>query len=220
MNKLQLIPNGLLEKFKLYHSVLELAGLWDYSYLRGQYFSAVYDAVNQYLRGNKAITTYKNSLKNSIASSFQSVAQQAWTDAGADLPLDSDTSSYVDGTISSEQGYVDNLFSRLKILRKEEGDNAEYIASGEAGTAADNWSHTLDILYANVKLLAKPNVMLTFGGTDGSESCTDCKRYKGQRHRAKWWVARDAVPPSRSFKCKGYKCQHHLVDDSGRLYTL
>lgn len=206
--------------FEHHRRVLELASLWFYSDIRRIYWERIYDAIVGFLKGKSARTAFENEMKKAMADAFVQAAEQAWTDAGAELPLESDALAYVGGVQSGELGYIGDLFANLVLLRKETGELAQFTAQDTAATKADGYAHTLDAVYANVKLLAKPNVMLTFAGSDGTESCADCSRLKGKRHRAKWWVANDAVPPSRHFECKGYRCQHHLVDDDGNLYTI
>lgn len=204
-----------------YHRhILELANLWYYSDIRKTYWERTYNAIVEFLQGKSARTKFENDMKKAMVEAFVQTAEQAYEDAGADLPLDEDTLNYVGGVQSTELGYIGELFANLVLLRKEIGELAQFTAQDTAGSRADGYARTLDSVYANVKLLAKPNVMLTFAGSDGAESCTDCLGYKGLRRRAKWWVAKEAVPPSRHFECKGYKCQHHLVDDDGNLYTI
>lgn len=205
----------------VYHRrVLELANLWYYSDIRKTYWERIYDAIFSFLESNKSRTSFESEMKKAMADAFVEAAEQAWEDAGAELPLDDDALDYVRGVQEGQLGYIGDLFAHLLMTRKELKDMAQFAAQDIAGSRADGYARTLDAVYANVKILAKPNIMLTFEGTDGAESCTDCSRYKGERHRAKWWVAHDAVPPSRNFECGGYKCQHHLVDDEGNLYTI
>lgn len=206
--------------FEHHRRVLELANLWFYSDIRRTYWERSYDAIFEFLTGKSSRTKFENDMKKAMVEAFVAAAEQAWQDAGAELPYDEDTSAYVGGVQSGELGYISDLFEHLLLLRKELKELAQFTAQDTAASRADGYAHTLDAVYANVKLLAKPNVMLTFAGSDGAESCSDCSRLKGKRHRAKWWVANEAVPPSRHFECKGYRCQHVLVTDEGNLYTI
>jgi hypothetical protein len=201
--------------------ILELADLWYYSDIRKTYWGQVYDAIYGFLSGESAITKSKNGMKKAMADAFLNASEQAWEDGGAELPIDDeDAIAYISGVQAGELGYIADLFASLILLRKELKEMAPFSAQETAANRADGYTQTLDMVYAKVKLLAKPNVMLTFAGIDGGESCSDCSRLKGKRHRAKWWVAHDAVPPSRHFECRGYRCEHHLVDDDGNLYTI
>ncbi|MCJ7533191.1 MAG: hypothetical protein MUO64_19490, partial [Anaerolineales bacterium] len=86
---------------------------------------------------------------------------------------------------------------------------------------ANGYTLTLDAIFAEGKLRSRKKVMLTFTGEDGVESCTTCKKYKGERHRARWWISHDLVPypGSITLECHGYQCQHYLEDDSGNRWT-
>jgi hypothetical protein len=215
-----LLDKSVSTDLEHHRHVLELADLWYYSDIRKTYWTGIYDAIHGFLTGKSARTHFEISMKKAMVDAFVKAAEQAWEDGGAELPLDEDALAYVGGVQSGELGYIGDLFASLVLLRKELKELAQFTAQETAANRADGYAQTLDMVYANVKLLAKPNVMLTFAGIDGNESCSDCRRYKGQRHRAKWWVANLAVPPSRHFECKGYQCSHHLIDDNGNLYTI
>jgi len=196
-------------------AILELT-LAEYSEIRADYWARIYDAVYEYMSGSESITVQRNVVRRAVSDAFVYAAETAYQDGGAELPMDDETLAWLSARQSAELGYVDALFQNLKMERAEEG--ADPLAS--AFRHADAYAKTLDTIYANVKCMAAENQMLTFAGEDGQESCNDCKRYKNKRHRAKWWVAKNAVPPSRDFECHGYRCQHVLVTDDGRLFTI
>jgi len=196
-------------------AVLELT-LAAYSEIRGEYWARVYDAVYNYLMSDSPITVYKNEVKRAMAAAFNQTGDVAYEDGGGRLPKDDDTQAWLAAEQASEFGYIDVMFQNLKMLRGE--NDTEPIH--EAFARADGYAKTLDRVYANVKAMAAKTKMLTFVGSDGQESCADCRRYKNKRYSARWWVAHDAVPPSRSFECKGYRCQHVLVDDNGMLFSI
>jgi len=195
--------------------VLELT-LAEYSAIRSRFHSEVYYAIEEYLNGEKRITSFENRMRIAITESYNDTAAVAWTDGGGEFPLDDDAKTLLNSLIAEELSHSATLFQRLKMARKEGG----VIAEIEAQVRADGYASTLDSGYANIKAMAYGNKMLTFVGEDGEESCKDCAKYKGKRHRAKWWVSHNAVPPSRDFECKGYRCQHVLVDDDGYLFTI
>lgn len=199
--------------------ILELS-LSEYSRIRADYWASVYDAIEGYMSGSGSIAVPKNQMKQAMINAFGPTADTAWQDGGAELPLDEDALAIYNATQNSELGNIDALFERLKIARSET-DNKKDLAVMEATARADGYAGTLDYLYSQIKLLATGNKMLTFTGISGKESCPECKRYYGQRHRAKWWVAHDAIPGSHSgFSCGGWRCLHILTDDSGQIYSL
>lgn len=194
----------------------EIKAADSYGAIRDTLWIDVYDSVYDYLNGDMTIASAKNKMTLAISEAYISSADIAYQDGGGTLPLDEDTASFANGELQAQLGYVDSLFTALKGLKKE----GDYNANSEAADRADGYSKAMDALYNSVKTMAAGNKMLTFDGDDGKESCTDCKKYKGQRHRASWWISHDAVPPNRSFECGGYHCDHRLYDDDGEEFTI
>jgi hypothetical protein len=70
------------------------------------------------------------------------------------------------------------------------------------------------------KLYALGNIMLTFDGDDGEESCLDCQRYKGQRHKRNWWAVRGLLERNGNpnYECGRWdNCHHSFLDDKGTV---
>lgn len=187
-----------------------------YEPIRQEMWAAVYDAVDGFLSSNGQVRTYKDVLVTAISKAYIETADIAFVDGGGSLPLDEDTASFARSLLDAQLGYVDSLFETLKQLRKEEDVDAIH----EAFSRANGYANSLDAFYNSIKTMGAGNKMLTFTGDDGKESCSDCQKYKGQRHRASWWVSHDAVPPNRNFECGGYNCEHLLVDDNGQEFTI
>lgn len=81
----------------------------------------------------------------------------------------------------------------------------------------DNWVMALESLGRSGTAKAKGDPMMTFGGEDGNESCAECQRYKGQRHKRSWWESRGLLGrPNENFGCGRYdNCQHDFSYDDG-----
>jgi hypothetical protein len=70
------------------------------------------------------------------------------------------------------------------------------------------------------KLYALGNIALTFDGDDGEESCDDCQRYKGKRHRRNWWADRGLLERNgnMNYECERWdNCHHSFYDDDGKV---
>jgi hypothetical protein len=70
------------------------------------------------------------------------------------------------------------------------------------------------------KLYALGNIMLTFDGDDGEESCFDCQMYKGQRHKRNWWADRGLLERNGNpnYECGRWdNCHHDFRDDKGKV---
>lgn len=94
--------------------------------------------------------------------------------------------------------------------------NEMYSESGMTGTPesrAPLWGNkTLNAFYYAGIESADKNGMYEFMGDDGKESCPDCARLKGTRHRMKWWVDKELRPgvDTDNFECGGWNCAHYL----------
>lgn len=206
------------EEKELAHYIKSLASKADtgYAAIKNTMWAAIYDNVYGYLTSNSPVTNFKNTISTAISAAYIYASESAWIDGGGELPLDDDTLSWAKAEMDAQLLYVDSLFDTLKQLRKE--DDMDPIH--EAFARATGYANSLDSYYNYIKTAAYGNRMLTFVGSDGRESCKDCSRMKGQRKRASWWVAHDMVPPSRNFECKGYNCDHYLIDDAGNIFTI
>ena len=188
----------------------------EYSSIRNELWIAIYDNVYNYLSSTQYVVSFNNVVGVAIGKAYIEAAELGYQDGGGTLPLDEDTLAWAQAETSAQLAYIDSLFSTLKQLRRE----GDFDAVHEAFEHADGYCNSLDALYNGAKVAGAGNKMLTFEGSDGRESCADCQRYKGQRHRASWWQSHNAVPPSRGFECKGYHCDHRLFDDDGNEFTI
>ena len=192
--------------------VIKAAG--GYPGVRAEYYTAVYDAVYDYLTGNRPVTGFVNSVKRAFTEAYIEAAEIGYVEAGSEMPFDSDIIAFLTDAQAKEFGHIEDLFARLKA--EWEGLDPD----AEATARAEGYAGTLDQIWSESKLYGAKNKMLTFVGDDGKESCKDCKRMKGQRHRAKWWIEKGMIPGSSSYECGGWQCQHILVDDEGNEFTL
>jgi HK97 family phage portal protein len=111
----------------------------------------------------------------------------------------------------NQREYINNLSKRLF---KDEAVTPEMAEQ----RAQMWWGNSIQpAYYAGFESAAK-NQMVEFVGDDGEESCTDCQRLKGQRHRLKDWTRKNMVPQQdgESYECGGWQCQHYLAAIEGR----
>ncbi len=187
----------------------------DWSSIIGTYHDAITEALIEYFESDSTVTALQNVFKRAVLTAFNDVFDLGWTDGGSELPLDEDAVTWIENRINTEFGFVIELFQQAKQLRGEK--DFDYFSW--ASEKADGYSQTLNIIYNNAVVMSGKNIMLTFDGDDGAESCTDCQKYKDKRHKASWWISHNAVPPNRDFICHGYNCQHILVDDNGEVWA-
>ena len=176
-----------------------------YEGVRNTYWAIIYDAVEQYLTGNQPITSFRNAMKKGAADAFISAAEIGYEAGGGELPMDDDTLAWLGEQQTNEFGHIDDLFMRLRA----EWDGIDPIH--EAFARADGYSATVDAIYAEAKMRGSDNITLEFGGDDGKESCPDCQRMKGKRHKISYILAHNLkpAPGNDAYQCKGYNCAHY-----------
>lgn len=186
-----------------------------YSTTRREYVLRIGAAVSGYLESSGSTTAWRNQARKAVVEEFPNAFYAGYAEAGGEETEDEDE-SWLTGAINDELSNVDEMFAALKDLRGTVDPDEE------ADARADGYAVTLDSVYSEGKLRGNVNIMLTFDGDDGKESCAQCQRYKGQRHSAKWWLAKDLIRRNgnENFDCGRWEnCQHDLYDDKGELYT-
>jgi hypothetical protein len=182
--------------------------------MRGAIFGAVYG----YLSGTGYVTNPRLAMATAISQAYIETADVAYVEGGGELPIDEETATWARGELDAQLSFVDQLFETLRDLRKEGVDAGE-----EANSRADGYCNSLDGFHNEMVLRGAGNKMLTFVQLrDTKESCDDCVRLRGQRHRASWWIEHDLVPPKGGgLACSpGGECGDGLVDDDGNEITL
>jgi hypothetical protein len=196
----------------------------DYAPIREEYRLNVWAAITDYLFTEDArVTRFKNSMKKAMTTAFHDAFSQGIQDGGGDYLNDPDPADveWLAAKQAAEFGYIDSLFLQLKSLKSEAKEDPT-ATEGEAERRAEGYARTLDGIYSEGKIRGAKNIMLTFGGEDGYESCPECQKMKGKRHKASWWIKRNLVPGqpgNESYSCKGYNCRHFLYDDKGNVWT-
>jgi hypothetical protein len=143
--------------------------------------------------------------------------REAYLDGMADGGVDTerylagdDLTAYQD-LVRAQSAFVTNLG---KTLYRDDG-----ISNAQAQLKPDLWfNKSILPFYDGGRVSADGNGMYEFTGEDGAESCSDCQRLKGQRHRMKDWT-RKALRPrvdTSAFECGGWMCQHVLVRTTER----
>lgn len=189
----------------------------DLSGVNKKYHDAITKNLIAYFEGG-AIGTSRNAFKQAMINGFGDAYDLGWTDGGQALPVDDEALSWLEARLNQEVGYIDMLFQEAKELRKD----TEFDFFAWATARADGYTNTLKEIYNAARMRAMKDQMVTFEGDDGAESCDDCQKLKGKRHKISWFVARNYIPPFGSgLEChKGGKCQHGLMDDKGNWVTI
>ena len=193
----------------------------DYYSIRSKYKYEVKNAILEYLISDSTnIAKPKNNMKQAMVEAFGNAFDSGYVDGGGDIREMNDSDKiWIANKQQTEFGFIDQLFERLKELKKEEPDEDN---TSEVEDRSEGYANTLDGVYAEGKLRGAKNIMLTFDGDDGEESCSTCRKWKGKRHSVSFWVKRSLIPGqpgNQSFACRGYNCKHYLYDDKGEIWA-
>ena len=194
-----------------------------YAAIREAHRLTVWGNVQDYLyTANAKVTRFKNEIKKEMLSAFTEAFNEGYLDGGGD-PDDKDAADdeWLTAKMNAEIGYIDQMFAQLKELKTEAKEDPD-VLKGVADKRADGYARGLDGIYSEGKIRGAKNMMLTFAGDDGEESCVTCQKMKGQRHRASWWTKRGLTifRGNTNYECGCYNCQHFLHDDKGSVYTF
>lgn len=190
-------------------------GLEDYAVTRADFVNRLGDAFLAYVSTTRGAAD-KNEARRALVADIPAAFLRGYKDAGAEEVETSD-SAWLAAQITTQLAWLDKTFADLKVVRQNDSAKATDLRN-----RAEVWGVTLDGIYAEGKLRGATNVMLTYDGDDGEESCAECQRYKGKRHSAKWWVKRDLVRRNGNehYTCGRWKnCHHHFYLDDGTLYA-
>lgn len=211
--RLQLDEKGLLNPYK--RSAMKQAESIEEA--NATYHDAITSALIDYFESG-TLSPSKKEMKQAAIDAFSDMYDIGWTEGGQELPVDEDALSWLEARLNQEMGFIDILFQEAKELRKE--DDFDYFTW--ITTHADNYTRTLAEVYNQAKLRAMDDIMVTFDGDDGEESCRSCEGLKGKRHKISWFVKRNYVPPfGIGLDCgRGGHCQHRLYDDEGNEVTI
>lgn len=186
-----------------------------YDGIRNIYFGEVFDAVYDYLTGNRPVTSFRASMQRAMVQAFGDTVDIAYVDGGGDLPLDDETLDWYNSQVSAEMGFIEELFGRLR----EEWAGIDPATEAEA--RATGYVFRLDALYAEAKMRGSKNILLTWHLGRTEKHCSTCAELDGQSHRISWYLDRNYIPrrPHASMECGGFRCDCTLTDKSGNEYT-
>lgn len=182
------------------------------------YRDRLYNIVYDVFRTGDAIDmrrSHKALLKDMSAKAYE----EGWREGGIDqAELEpEDRSAYdeaIDEFYASQREYVDSFAKDAARGRLNEAERPAILAR------VPLWVDSLINFGEAGKVAALGNVALTFDGDDGEESCIDCQRLKGKRHRRNWWAERGLLERNgnSNYECGRYSaCHHSFYDDRGKV---
>lgn len=175
----------------------------------------VVDAAN----GNMGTSAFTRAMTDELGSDSIAVYQEGMREGGIKDPaaeMDDSDGAAIDDWLGTQIPYVSGFASDAVAVSKLEGEEWAAARTVMLGRV-DNWVMALESLGRAGTAAAKGDPMMTFGGEDGDESCDECQKYKGQRHKRSWWESRGLLGrPNENFGCGRYdNCQHYFSYDDG-----
>jgi hypothetical protein len=192
--------------------------------IRADYRAVIADAMTEYLASDRPVTGPRKLFRKAATEHLQPAFWRGYGEAAGEIDYqDADARDWINSRVLEEIGYISTLFVSLRQLRDEfiHGEADSSVLRDEVDNRTNGYADTLEACYIAGKMFGKKNVMLEWVYGD-TEHCNTCAALNGQRHRAKWYIARDYIPrkPGAAMACGGYRCQCTLLDPDGKDYTL
>lgn len=178
----------------------------------------VVDAANGLYANRRS--SFVQQMQTAIIDSGQSAYVEGLGEGGREPPTieKDDEAAIRDWTLSqtdSSGSFADDALAVAKL------DGDERTAARNAMlTRVGQWVESLAQLGRLAELNASGQDMyLTYDGEDGLESCAQCQKFKGQRHKKSWWESRGLLARfgNPNFDCGRWEnCHHNYYDDAGK----
>ena len=91
----------------------------EYKSIRAEYRQSIEDALFDYFTSDGAVTSYRSAMQRAMSDAFLSAYEVAYTDGGAELPLDEDALEWLAARQDAELGHIKELFATLKDMRAQ-----------------------------------------------------------------------------------------------------
>lgn len=183
--------------------------------IRATLEDALFDAFMGYASSSGSVTKWRNAAGRAVTEAVADMFYRGYEDAGAD-DTEADDERWLTGKQAEQRDFLVGAFEAIK-----EDRDAETVTEDGVRARVEAWAQMLDAVYSEALLRGKKNQSLewVYGDTD---HCPTCQRLNGQRHTARWYLARDYIPgkPGAAMDCGGYRCGCSLVDREGNTVTI
>lgn len=196
-----------------------LKGLLDLTAAASQYSQDLMEALHNYNEGRMGMVEARNDFRQTMTASFMMAFDAGYEDGGGDP--NNETSAAIDWLYNRQEQETQNILDLFFTLKQAKADDPTMDVGSWISDRSAGYAGTLNDVYSHGKVFGAGDRELTFDGDDGTESCPDCQRMKGQTHPASWWIENDMVPHqgNTNYECGGWRCQHGLVDNNGNWFT-
>lgn len=172
----------------------------------------VVDAAN----GNISAASIARQMRKAVIDFAEEAYTEALRESGEELS-DEDDKAIRDWILQQTPHIYDFADSAVAVSDLKGDEKTE--ARNAMLDRVDEWVDSLNRLTQIAQVNAEGDPFLTFDGDDGKDSCAECQKYQGQRHKKSWWENRGLLDrPNGNFGCGRFDpCQHHYYFDSGDL---
>jgi HK97 family phage portal protein len=199
------------EEMNVFRAIRQEMAMRDVQATRIQFEDAFDTAIKAALNGHMNRRQWGIEMRRIVLRGINAAYRDGLKAGGVDDEPDQAEQEKITELNLNQREYINNLSARLF---KDEAVTPEMAEQ----RAQMWWGNSIQpAYYAGFESAAK-NQMVEFVGDDGKESCPDCQRLKGQRHRLKDWTRKNMVPQQdgESYECGGWQCQHYLAAIEGR----
>jgi len=140
---------------------------------------------------NRRRSSFVQQMQTAIIDNGQSVYVEGLKEGGREPPeIEQADREAIDSWILSQTDNTGAFADDAMAVAKLEGDERTE-ARNAMLTRVRQWVESLAQLGRLAELNSSgDNMYLTYNGEDGEESCRQCQKYKGQRHKKSWWESR------------------------------
>jgi hypothetical protein len=192
-----------------------LPDTYEYDVIRQTLEEALFDAFMGYASSAGAVTKWRNAARRAVLEAHADAFYRGYEEAGAE-ETEPEDEKWLTAKQKEQVDYVAGVFDWLKEQR-----DAETVTEDAIRARVEQWCQSLDATFGEGKLRGDKNQVLVwrYGDTD---HCETCQRLNGQRHTAKWYIARDYIPgkAGAAMLCGGYRCQCWLETKDGDVVTI
>lgn len=194
-----------------FNRFLEQFSQRDIQATRLQFEDAFDRAITAALEGNMNRRQWGIEMRRIVLRGINAAYRDGLKAGGVDSDPDEAEQDTIEELAANQREYINALAARVFK------DEAVTPAMAEQ-KAAMWWIGSIQPAYYAGFESAARNQMVEFTGDDGEESCKDCRRLKGQRHRLKDVRRRHFIPGEHreSFECGNWNCSHSWTPVEGQ----
>ena len=180
--------------------------------IEAEYSQTLTEIMTAYLESERPITAFRYEMRRAANDAMTLAGYAGYADGGGSGALPDKVVSWIGQRIDSEMAFINDVFSKLKELRKQ-GTPEE----GQAfiGARAEGYTASLQGVYNFAKMQSGTGVMGVWRLGATEEHCDTCAWLNGKVERLQWFVDNKYIPRqagSQTLDCGGWRCDCGIFD--------